>query len=253
MGAARPQPTVALIREVCQPESVTGRDVEHWTAGLYLRRLSPYVTLVLLRLGASPNAVTGLMIAAGAAAGLGLLVPGLVGAVLAVVLGQLQMLLDCCDGEVARWQDRRSAAGVFLDRVGHHVAELSIALCLGVRADAPALGAVLAALVVLNRAVNDMVHASRAAAGLPPLATLPPTARTPRPTAVARLRRAARLVPVHRALHSVELTLVVLVAAVLDLVAGRPVTTWVLVGFVVGAAVTVVGHVVAVLTSDRLR
>jgi phosphatidylglycerophosphate synthase len=28
----------------------------------------------------------------------------LVGAILVVILVQLQMLLDCCDGEVARWR-----------------------------------------------------------------------------------------------------------------------------------------------------
>ena len=37
------KPTIAQIREVSQPVSVTGRsNAEHWVADLYLRKLSPY-------------------------------------------------------------------------------------------------------------------------------------------------------------------------------------------------------------------
>ncbi|HCL70402.1 MAG TPA: transferase, partial [Actinobacteria bacterium] len=44
--------------------------------------------------------------------------------------GQMQMLLDCCDGEVARWRDTSSPKGVFLDRVGHYVTEGLIPIAL---------------------------------------------------------------------------------------------------------------------------
>lgn len=266
-------PTVAELRPVVQPPSVTGRPVEHWTAGLYLRRLSPYVTRVLLRAGLSANAVTGLMIVTGVLAGAALLVPGPWGVVLAVGLGQLQMLWDCCDGEVARWRRQQSAVGVFLDKLGHHLAEVAIAVGLGVRvalSDQPGpgptgailLGVGLAGLLVLNRAVNDMVHAARAAAGLPPV----PVATSaglradgavdpgrPRGHVLARLRGAARWFPVHRMLHSVELTLLVAGAALLDVVLAGRATGWLLLGLALAAPLVVVGHVVAVLTSRRLR
>ena len=58
---------------------------------------------------------------------------GLLGAVLAVLLTQLQQLVDCCDGEVARWRGTSSPLGVYLDRVGHYVAECGIAVALGIR------------------------------------------------------------------------------------------------------------------------
>jgi hypothetical protein len=47
---ARPaKPTIAQIREVSQPLSVTGRsNAEHWVADLYLRKISPYLTRLLL-------------------------------------------------------------------------------------------------------------------------------------------------------------------------------------------------------------
>lgn len=119
------RPTVAQVREVGQPPSVRGRaNSEHWVADVYLRSISPHLTRLLLRTSISANQVTWLMIASGASAAFVLLIPGLPGAVLAVFMGQLQMLWDCCDGEVARWRQTSSPKGVFLDRVGHYTTEV---------------------------------------------------------------------------------------------------------------------------------
>jgi phosphatidylglycerophosphate synthase len=258
-------PTIAQLREVTQPPAVRGRaNSEHWVADLYLRDLSPFLTRVLLRLGLSANAVTWIMIATGAAAGLALLVPGLPGAGLALLLGQLQMLWDCCDGEVARWRRTFSPAGTFLDKVGHYTAESLIPICLGWRAAGPDAswsdpgpwayaGAALAVLVVLNKALNDMVHVSRAFAGLPRLADVPGVG-APTVGWLARLRRLVRLVPFNRVYHSVELTIVVFLAAVGDvLVGGLDVTRGLLVALLVLAVPTLVGHLVAILSSTKLR
>ena len=103
------RPTIAQIREVCQPETITGRrNSEHWVGDLYHRPISPYITRIFLRAGFSANAVTGVMILIGWAAAASLLIPGLPGGILAAVLGQLQMLIDCTDGEVARWNQSQS-------------------------------------------------------------------------------------------------------------------------------------------------
>ncbi len=109
-------------------------NAEHWTASLYLRDLSPYLTWLLLKTSISANGVTGLMILVGWSTAAALLIPGVGGAALALVLGQLQMLVDCCDGEVARWRNSRSPAGVFLDKVGHYTTEALIPIVLGIRA-----------------------------------------------------------------------------------------------------------------------
>ena len=141
-----------------------------------MRRLSPYLTRILLGTAITANGVTVLMIVTGAAAGAALLIPGLVGAVLAALLAQLQMLWDCCDGEVARWRQTFSPTGFFLDKLGHYtVAECAIPLALGVRADGgfdslggwTTLGALLAVLVLVNKSLNDAVHVARAVNGLP--------------------------------------------------------------------------------------
>ena len=256
------RPTIAELRAVTQPPSVTGRrNSEHWTGDLYQRRLSPYLTRVLLGTAITANGVTVLMIVTGAAAGAALLLPGLLGAVLAAVLGQLQMLWDCCDGEVARWRQTFYPVGFFLDKLGHTVAEAGIPLALGVRADGgfdslggwTTLGAVLSVLVLVNKSLNDAVHLARSASGLPRLVDRAEEA-APRAAGVRRLRSLARFVPFHRAFHSVELTLLALVAAVVDAVSGTLDGTWVLVvALVAAAAVTVVGHLAAILSSSRLR
>ena len=255
-------PSVAQMRPVTQPPTVLGRPAEHWTGTLYLRRISPYVTRLLLATRITPNGVTWLMIISGAAAGIALLLPGWPGAVLAVLCAQTQMLLDCSDGELARWRGRSSASGVFLDKLGHYTAEALIPLALGVRADGglgsiggwTTLGALLAGLVLFNKSLNDMVHAARASAGLSPISDQP-NIGTPRAASVRRLRSAARFVPFHRMYHSIELTFLVLAAAIADLALGGGLlgTQVLVVTLLAGAVVTVAGHVAAILTSSKLR
>jgi phosphatidylglycerophosphate synthase len=258
-------PTIADLREVTQPPAIRGRrTAEHWTGDLYMRRISPYLTRLLIRAGLTANAVTALMIVTGAASGFALLVPGLGGAVLAVLLTQLQMLWDASDGEVARWRGTSSPLGVFLDKVGHYLTESLIPLALGVRAAGglddlstgygwTTLGAVLAVVIVLNKALNDMVHVARASAGLARAADDEATT-APRASGLARLRRMARFVPFHRLYHSIELSLLVLVAAVVDVVTSDLTGTRALLLVLIPASLlAVAGHFVAIVSSSRLR
>jgi phosphatidylglycerophosphate synthase len=259
------RPTLAELRAVTQPDAIRNRrSSEHWTGDLYMRRISPYVTRALLPTGISANGVTWLMIASGWLAAAALLLTGLLGAILAAVLTQLQMMWDASDGEVARWRATSSPLGVFLDKFGHYTVETLIALALGVRAAGGVhdlrhhlgwitLGALLAWLLCLNKSLNDMVHAARAAAGLERLSESP-AASAPRSSLLARLRSAARFVPFHRIYHSVELTLIILVAAIVDRADGDlSGTRWLLRVVVPLAALSVVGHFVAIVTSSRVR
>lgn len=266
MTAERPAwPTIDLLREVTQPPAIRGRrTAEHWTGDLYMRRISPYLTRLLVRAGLTANAVTALMIVTGAASGFALLVPGLGGALLAVLLTQLQMLWDASDGEVARWRGTSSPLGVFLDKVGHYLTESLIPIGLGVRAAGgldglsaghgwTTLGALLAVVIVLNKSLNDMVHVARAHAGFAKVAD-DETTTAPRPQGLARLRRLARFLPFHRLYHSIELSLLVLVAAVVDVVTGDLIGTRVLLAVLIPASLlAVAGHFLAIVSSSRLR
>jgi phosphatidylserine synthase len=257
--------SIAQLRAVSQPPEVRLRaNAEHWVASLYLRDLSPYLTWVLLKTSISANRVTGLMILAGWATAFSLLIPGLTGAALALVLGQVQMLVDCSDGEVARWRNTRSPAGVFLDKVGHYTTEALIPVVLGIRAAGWPLefpkdfawttaGFALALIIVLNKALNDMVHVARANAGLDKLSDRKGEAE-PSQRLVARLRRAARFVPFHRLYHSVELTILIFVASIVGLFFQPLVVDRVLLlALLPLALLALAGHFVAIMASKRVR
>lgn len=248
------RPSIAELRAVAQPPSIFARDSgEHWAGRLYIRRLSPHLTRVLIGTPATPNAVTWLMILDGIAAAAVLALPGMLPAIGAVVLIQLQVLLDCSDGELARWLDRSSPVGVYLDRVGHWLTEAALPIALGIRADRPELGLVVAVLVLLLKGESALVVVARAESGRPPAQDTRAVA-APRPGLLRAARRAAGRAPFFRAFVAVEFTLLALVAAIVDAVAGHETGSRVLViALIPVAAVTLVGHGLAILTSDRLR
>jgi phosphatidylglycerophosphate synthase len=243
-------PTIAELRAATQPASIFERNSgEHWAGRLYMRRLSPYLTRLLLRTPISANGVTWLMIVAGVAAAAVLSLPGIAAAVGAVLLIQLQLLLDCSDGEVARWREQKSPVGVYLDRIGHWLTEGALPIALGIRADGDSyvvLGLVAAVLVLLIKGESALVTVARTEAGLPPAGDTRDVA-APRVTGLRRMRRALGVVPFFRAFVAVEATLLALAAEIAGLT-----EEWV-VALVVVTAITAAGHLVGILTSERLR
>ena len=107
---------------------------------------------------------------------------------------------------------------------------------------------------MFNKALNDMVHVSRAFAGLPRLAD---AAEVGTPTTARGWRACASLVrflPVQPDLPLVEMTILAFLAAVGDvIVGGLAVTRGLLVAMLALAVPTVVGHVLAILSSTKLR
>ena len=249
------RPTIAQIRQISQPISVTGRSTsEHWIADLYQRRLSPYLTRLFLRTSISANGVTWLMIITGASIGPALLIQGWIGIVLALFLSQLQMLIDCCDGEVARWRDTKSPMGIFLDKLGHYLAESLIPVCFGLRLAGfpeepvdssiyPYLGALLAILVIFNKGLNDAVHVARAFAGLNKIQDQKGV-NLPRKGILRSLRKVFNYLPAQRMFHSIEFTIFVAVfgsyAVSLEIALGI-------------ALFVTAGHIAAIVSSSKLR
>jgi phosphatidylglycerophosphate synthase len=247
---------------VTQPPSLFARNSgEHWTGRLYMRRLSPYVTRLVLPTRLSANAVTTGTIVAGLAAAAVLTLPGVIPAIAALLLIQLQMLLDCSDGEVARWRRQYSAAGIYLDRMSHYVTETAFPIALGIRADGgwdeiggwTTLGLLVAVLVLLIRAESALVHVARAESGKPLVEDTEAVA-APRGGVLRTVRRAFRYAPFFRAFVAIEFTLLALAAAIVDAIAGDLVgSRALLVALLPVAALTAAGHLVAILASDRLR
>ena len=258
-------PTLEQLRAVAQPLDHMARyNAEHWSGALYIRHLSIRVTRWLLPTGISANGVTWLMILVGVLGAFTLPLPGLVGPVLAVLAMQLQILLDCSDGEVARWRQRFSPAGIYLDRVGHYLTEAALPIALGLRADgyslsAPlevggwtVLGLVVAVLVLLNKAFTDLVHVARAKTARPVLDDVAATTRS-RVSGLAAVRRGMGYLPIFRAFIAVEASLLALAAGVVDVVRGDLLGSQVLLAVLVPLAfITAGGHLLGVLTSSRL-
>jgi phosphatidylglycerophosphate synthase len=256
------KPSIAELRAATQPPSIFERNSgEHWAGRLYMRRVSPYQTRLLIRTPITPNGVTWLMILVGILAAAALTLPGLGWAVAAVALIQLQLLLDCSDGELARWRKTSSPAGIYLDRLGHYLTEAALPIALGIRADGgwhhlggwTTLGLVISVLVLLIKSETVLVHVARAESGKPPAQDTAAVA-APRGGGLAALRRAAGKLPFYRAFVAIEATSLALVAAVVDQLDDSLVGTHTLViALIPVAAVTAVGHLLAILTSSRLQ
>ncbi|GAA1497680.1 CDP-alcohol phosphatidyltransferase family protein [Paeniglutamicibacter kerguelensis] len=264
-------PSLEQLRAICQPPEVRARrNAEHWTAELYLRHISIYLTAVLVRTRISANGVTGLMILAGWLMSFALLIPGIWGPLLAVVLSQMQLFFDCSDGEVARWRGTQSPRGIFIDMVGHHTTEALIPIALGYRVfrelqmqgtDAtqawPTLfvAALLSVLLVLNRSQSLMVHAARSMAGLGKLPDTAEARSVSSASLVGKLRSAARFLPFHKMLHAVELSLLILLMSIVSLVVGTPsiAEKWMIWILLPAVFFVNIGHFVASMASSRLR
>jgi phosphatidylglycerophosphate synthase len=252
-----PRPSIAELRSVCQPPATLNRvNAEHWAGRLYMRQISIYVTRVLLRLGVSADTVTSIMVVVGVLGGLALLLPGLPGAIAAVVLIQVYLLLDCCDGEVARWRGTSSVRGVYLDRVGHYLTEATLLAALGFRAAGlganvwTVIGLLAAIFALLIKAETDLVDAARARGGLD---VAPESAGELTGARIARARRLAASLRIHRITGAVEASLLICLASIVDSLRGNLIATRVLTTAVmVIAGVQVILHLISILKSRRL-
>jgi phosphatidylglycerophosphate synthase len=238
------------------------RSGEHWAGRLYMREISLRIDRHVVPTRITPNQLTYVMTVCGVLAAPALLVPGITGAVLGVVAVQLYLLLDCVDGEVARWKQQFSLAGVYLDRVGAYLCDAAVLVGFGLRASDlwgdgridwlwAFLGTLAALGAILIKAETDLVGVARHQGGLPPVKE---AASEPRSSGVALARRAAAALKFHRLVLGVEASLLILVLAVVDQIRGDLFFTRLGVAVLVGIAlVQTLLHLVSVLASSRLK
>ncbi|AKH86107.1 transferase [Streptomyces sp. CNQ-509] len=258
-----PKPSVAELRPVVHPPGVKDRrSGEHWAGRLYMREISLRVDRHLVNTRVTPNQLTYVMTLAGVLAAPALLVPGIAGALLGVLMVQLYLLLDCVDGEVARWKQQFSIGGVYLDRVGAYLCDAAVLVGFGLRAADPwgegsvdwlwaFLGTLAALGAVLIKAETDLVGVARHQQGLPPVKE---SAAEPRSSGVAVARKAASALKFHRLILGIEASLLILLLAILDLIKGD--LYFSRLGVAVLAAIAMLQtllHLVSILASSRLR
>ena len=259
----RPPASRAEYLAVVQPPDVMGRvNAEHWTGRLYMRKLSPFVSMPLTRTSIRPNQVTGMFIVVGWCIGAALLIPSIWGVLVCAVFAQLQMLLDCADGEVARWKRMFSPAGEFLDRVGHFSAEGLLPLAIGLRAadlwGTPdwrwaALGAATGGVVVFKKSLDPLVQAARAGAGLPVLKDSSEHGEIARGP-LATLKRVAKAVPIMRINTAMDMSFIILVVGLIGLAVGDLVAfRWLLAILAPLSALIAAAHFASIMASTKLK
>ncbi|WTO34045.1 CDP-alcohol phosphatidyltransferase family protein [Streptomyces achromogenes] len=257
------RPSVAELRPVVHPAGVKDRrSGEHWAGRLYMREVSLRVDRYLVNTRVTPNQLTYLMTVCGVLATPALLVPGVTGAVLGVVATQLYLLLDCVDGEVARWKQQYSLGGVYLDRVGAYLTDAAVLVGLGLRAaDLWGTGRIdwlwaflgtLAALgAILIKAETDLVGVARHQTGKPPVQE---AASELRSSGMALARRAASALKFHRLILGIEASLLILVLALVDQTRGDLFFTRLGTAVLAGIALLqTLLHLVSILASSRLK
>lgn len=253
--------SLAQLRALAQPPDVMGRrNSEHWAGALYLRRLSIYATRALLPTGISANGVTWLMTLDGVGAAAVLLWPSWWAVLICHLLLELQILLDCSDGEIARVRGTTSPTGVYLDRIGHYLTEGLLPLAVGVHVDGglgslggwTTLGAATSVVVLWNKSFGDLIHVARGHGRLPLLSEDAAVAAV-RVGGLARVRRSLRVFPFFRAFVAFEFSLITLVLAVVDRLAGGhdALQGWTIAMLPLAVLLTA-GHLTAILLSRRL-
>ncbi|MFD4563435.1 CDP-alcohol phosphatidyltransferase family protein [Streptomyces sp. NPDC058467] len=245
------------LREVIHPAGKLDSRAEHWAGRLYMRALSLRVTRLMLGTRFSPNQITTVMVFAGVLSGVALVVPGLGGAVLSVVFMQLYLLLDCVDGEVARWRKQFSPLGVYLDRLGAYLADAAVMVGMGIRAAELGLnlylvaGLAAAIGVLLLKSSSDLVHVARSDSGM---AKATDQSVVPRSSGLARVRRLTSAVGLHRLVNGIECTILLLVTAIADLALGDLTATKIATVAVTGIVwLLVPAHIISIVASSRLK
>ncbi|WP_330333607.1 CDP-alcohol phosphatidyltransferase family protein [Streptomyces sp. NBC_00536] len=257
------RPSVAELRPVVHPAGVKDRvSGEHWGGRLYMREISLRITRLLVTTKVTPNQLTYVMTLSGVLALPALLLPGVWGAVLGVVMVQGYLLLDCVDGEVARWKKQFSLSGVYLDRVGAYLCDAAVLVGFGLRAADlwgggridwlwAFLGTLAALGAILIKAETDLVGVARHQGGLP---VVKDAAATPRSSGMALARKAAAALKFHRLVLGIEASLLILALAVVDQVRGDLYFSRLGVAVLAGIAILqTVLHLVSILASSRLK
>ncbi|MFD5746610.1 CDP-alcohol phosphatidyltransferase family protein [Streptomyces sp. NPDC127033] len=258
-----PRPSVAELRPVVHPEGVKDRrSGEHWAGRLYMREVSLRVDRYLVNTRVTPNQLTYVMTVAGALAAPALLVPGIPGAVLGVLAVQLYLLLDCVDGEIARWKKQYSMTGVYLDRVAAYLCDAAVLVGFGLRGSDlwgtgridwlwAFLGTLAALGAILVKAETDLVGVARHQQGMAPVKESASEARS---SGMALARRAAAALKFHRLILGIEASLLILLLAILDAVNGDLFFSRLGIAVLAGIALLqTLLHLVSILASSRLR
>ncbi len=103
--------------------SMANRANDGFYSVFFLRKFSKILTWLAVRIGATPNQVTLLSFAIGLFAAYSFSQGGFAATLIGAILLQLSIIVDCVDGELARYTRKFSSLGAWLDAVTDRVKE----------------------------------------------------------------------------------------------------------------------------------
>lgn len=111
-------PTIKELRLTLQPDP---KKETVWYAKYFIRKVSIYITWLLVQTPLSANQATVIQALLGLAGAVFLAFGGLSWAIPALLLIQLGYIFDCVDGEIARFRKKPTVNGIFLDSLNHAI------------------------------------------------------------------------------------------------------------------------------------
>lgn len=103
-----------------------------WWVKLWVRKVSFFFTFIFINLGLSPNSVSVLSIFITLVAVFCYMIPNMTCVIVAVILVNFWLVLDCVDGNIARCRKVKTAYGEFVDDIGGYFTVGFIYLAIGV-------------------------------------------------------------------------------------------------------------------------
>jgi phosphatidylglycerophosphate synthase len=121
-------PSISQLKNICRPKSQRS-----WFPRYVSRPISIYITKILLYTPVSANHVTVSMLILGVLGGILLIFNNYWYSICGALLLIISLILDCVDGEIARYRKTTSIIGKYLDRLTHIVVYpfMFIGLCFG--------------------------------------------------------------------------------------------------------------------------
>jgi len=123
-----PVPDIATLRAICHSGKLA---TDRRPVYVLTRRVSIYLTWLLLHTGIRPNQVTMVTVALGVTGSALLSLPGPGWAIAGALVLLAHHLVDKVDGDIARFRKIYSIIGVYLDELGHGLAFAGIFVGLG--------------------------------------------------------------------------------------------------------------------------
>lgn len=115
------------LRRICQD---TKTEKEDWYSTNFCRKVSIYLTKLLLFTSITANQVTLLSIVVGLVAGVLFSFGNYLYTLVGALLLQLWLIFDCIDGEIARYRKSANISGKYVESMNHHIVHPIIFWCI---------------------------------------------------------------------------------------------------------------------------